>query len=117
VAVASVRSSTPTGRRSAAARRSAGARVRWDRLGRIALLCVLAALLYLYLSAGLTLFSTWREARGDSSQLTALERQHDALEAQHASLTSPGTLVQEARRLGMVRPGEQAYVITGLPPN
>jgi hypothetical protein len=26
--------------------------VRWDRLGRLALLCVLVALFYLYLSAG-----------------------------------------------------------------
>lgn len=99
------------------ARHSAGARVRWDRLGRIALLCVLAALLYLYLSAGVTLFSTWREARGNSAQLATLERQHRVLEAQQASLSSPDTLVQEARRLGMVRPGEQTYVITGLPSN
>jgi cell division protein FtsB len=91
--------------------------VRWDRLGRIALLCVLAALLYLYLSAGVTLFSTWREARGDSAQLAALEHQHSVLETQQAALRNPGTLVQEARRLGMVRPGEQTYVITGLPSN
>jgi cell division protein FtsB len=46
-----------------------------------------------------------------------LERQHAALEAQRASLINPATLVPEARRLGMVRPGEQTYVITGLPSN
>jgi hypothetical protein len=92
-------------------------RVRWDRLGRMAMLCVLGALLYLYLSAGVSLVSTWKEARVDSAQLAALERQHAVLEAQHASLASPGTLVREARRLGMIRPGEQTYVITGLPSN
>jgi cell division protein FtsB len=92
-------------------------RVRWDRLGRMAMLCVLGALLYLYLSAGISLVSTWKEARGDSAQLATLERQHVALEAQHASLRSPVTLMREARRLGMVRPGEQTYVITGLPTN
>jgi len=81
------------------------------------MLCVLAALLYLYLSAGVSLFSTWKEARDDSAQLAALERQHTALEAQHTSLARPATLVQEARRLGMIRPGEQTYVITGLPSN
>jgi cell division protein FtsB len=91
--------------------------VRWDRVGRMAMVCVMGALLYLYLSAGISLLSTWREASGDSAQVAALERQHAVLEAQHASLTSPGTVVQEARRLGMVRPGEQTYLITGLPSN
>ena len=91
--------------------------VRWDRLGRLALLCVLGALLYLYLSAGISLLGTWKEAKGDSAQLAALERQHATLEAQHATLSGPGTLVKEARRLGMMRPGEQIYMITGLPDN
>jgi cell division protein FtsB len=81
------------------------------------MLCVLGALLYLYLSAGISLLSTWKEAKGDSAQVAALERQHRALEAQHAALRSPGTVVREARRLDMMRPGEQTYVITGLPPN
>jgi cell division protein FtsB len=96
---------------------SAPARVRWDRLARIALLFVLVALVYLYASAGASLLSTWKEARRDSAQVVTLERQHVALEAQHAALTSPGTLVEEARRIGMVRPGEQPYVISGLPEN
>jgi cell division protein FtsB len=91
--------------------------VRWDRLARIAMLCVLGALLYLYASAGISLLSTWKQARGDSAQVAALERQHAALEAQHAALMGPGTLVEEARRLGLVRPGEQAYGISGLPSN
>jgi hypothetical protein len=92
-------------------------RVRWDRVGRAAMLCVMGALLYLYLSAGISLLSTWKEARGDSAQVAVLKRQHAVLEAQHAVLTGSGTLVREARRLGMMRPGEQTYVITGLPPN
>ncbi|MFI5004402.1 MAG: septum formation initiator family protein [Solirubrobacterales bacterium] len=91
--------------------------VRWDRVGRLALLCVLGVLLYLYLSAGISLLSTWKEAKGDSAQLAALERQHATLEAQHATLSGPGTLVKEARRLGMMRPGEHIYMVTGLPPN
>jgi cell division protein FtsB len=92
-------------------------RVRWDRVGRVAMLGVMSVLLYLYVSAGVSLLSTWKEARRDSAQLTALERQHTVLEAQHDALTSPGVLVGEARRLGMVRPGEQTYVISGLPSN
>jgi cell division protein FtsB len=100
-----------------AANRSGPARVRWDRLSRLALVCVGGALLYLYAGAGLALFSTWREARGDAAQVVALERHHTTLEAQRAALESPQTLVRDARRLGMVRPGEQTYVITGLPSN
>jgi hypothetical protein len=92
-------------------------RVRWDRLGRAAMLCVLCALLYLYLSAGVSVLSTWKEARSDSAQVAARERRHSTLEAQHAALSNPSTLVAEARRLGMMRPGEQTYLITGLPSN
>lgn len=83
----------------------------------MAMLCVLAALLYLYLSAGASLVGAWKEARTDSAQLAALERQHVALEAKHDSLGSPSTVMREARRLGMIRPGEQTYMITGLPSN
>ena len=81
------------------------------------MLCVVAVLLYLYASAGISLLSTWKEAGQDSAQVASLERQHVALEAQHAALTSAGTLVEEARRIGMMRPGEHTYVISGLPSN
>jgi cell division protein FtsB len=93
------------------------ARVRWDRLGKLAMLGVLAGLLYLYASASFSLLSTWKEASGERGQLAALERQHASLEAMHASLASPATIMAEARRLGMIHPGERAYVITGLPSN
>jgi cell division protein FtsB len=83
----------------------------------MALWCVGGALLYLYLSAGVSLLSTWKEARGDSAQVAALERQHAALEAQRAALSSPATMAREARQLGMVRPGEQSYLVTDLPSN
>ena len=104
-------------RRASAASASAAPRVHWNRLGRFALLCVLGTLLYLYASAGVTLLSTLGEAHSDSAQVQALERQRLRLEAQHAALTSPGTLIEEARRLGLVRPGEQPFVISGLPGN
>lgn len=93
------------------------AQIRWDRLGRLAMLCVLAAIAYLYLSAAVSLLSTWQESKRDRAQVMALEQQGRALTRQHAVLTSQGTLQTEARRLGMVRTGEQAYVVSGLPPN
>jgi cell division protein FtsB len=92
-------------------------RVRWDRVGRIAMLCVLAALLYLYISAGVRLFSTWREARSDSAQVAALEHEHTALVRQHETLDRRGDVEAQARKLGMMKANEQPYVITGLPNN
>jgi len=91
--------------------------VRWDRLGRLAMLFVLAALLYLYLSAGIRMFSTWGQARRDSAAVTAMEREHAMLVRQHEALGRQGTVEAEARRLGMMRKGEQPYVVSGLPSN
>jgi cell division protein FtsL len=93
------------------------ARIRWDRLGRAAMLCLLVALAYLYLSAGIRIYSTWRQARSDSAQLVTLEHEHTQLQHQHEALGRRGTVEGEARRLGMMNPGEQPYVITGLPRN
>jgi hypothetical protein len=92
-------------------------RVRWGRIGRTAMLCVMVALAYLYLSAGIHMFSSWSQSRHDSATVVAMEREHRELERQHTRLTRPGTLEAQARRLGMGRPGEQPYVVTGLPNN
>lgn len=92
-------------------------RIRWDRVGRLALLCMLGAIFYLYVSAGVSLLSTWQESKRDRAQVVALERQNRVLERQRAALASAGTLQAEARRLGMIRPGEQAYMVSGLPSN
>jgi len=91
--------------------------VRWDRVGRLAMLCLLAALLYLYLSAGWHMFSTWREAGRDSAAVVALKHEHQALVRAHASLGRQSTIEAQARKLGMIRPGEQPYIVSGLPRN
>jgi hypothetical protein len=81
------------------------------------MLCVMMALVYLYLGAGVRLFSAWGQSKRDSAQVRVLERQNRALRSQHVTLASPVTVQAEARRLGMIRRGEQAYVVTGLPSN
>ncbi|HTC58984.1 MAG TPA: septum formation initiator family protein [Solirubrobacteraceae bacterium] len=108
-------SRVPRARRASSARPVP--RVRWDRVGRIAMLGVMMAIVYLYLSAGVRLFSAWGESKRDVTQASMLERQHKALQQQHALLSSPGTVQAEARRLGMIHPGEQAYIVSGLPGN
>jgi hypothetical protein len=95
----------------------AGARVRWDRLARVAMLFVLGALLYLYLSAGIHMLSTWSQDRRDSAAVATLQREHTLLVRQHEALGRQGTLEAEARRLGMMKRGEQPYIVSGLPNN
>jgi hypothetical protein len=91
--------------------------VNWDRLGRIAMLFVLAALVYLYLGAGVRMFSTWRQSHRDSAIVSNLESEHRTLLAKHNQLSSQGSLESEARQLGLMRQGEQPYVVTHLPKN
>jgi hypothetical protein len=113
-------SNTPRTRRSGrTASASAGAlpRVRWDRVGRLAMLCVLAALLYLYLSAGIHMYSSWGQARRDGASVRAMEREHEKLLRQHEALARQGTVEGEARRLGMKKTAELQYVVSGLPAN
>jgi hypothetical protein len=95
--------------------RAAG--VRWDRVGRAAMLCVLCALVYLYLSAGIHMFSTWRQSHRDSAAVVSMEHEHRRLLSQHATLSRQESLEAEARQLGMMKRGEQPYVIRGLPDN
>jgi hypothetical protein len=83
----------------------------------MAMLGVLVALLYLYASAGVHMLSTWRQSRRNAVTVAALEREHRTLVRQHNALTAPGTLETEARQLGMMKSGEQPYVISGLPDN
>jgi cell division protein FtsL len=114
------RSSRPRPRR--AVRRppaplQAVARVRWDRLGRIAMLFVALALVVLYMSTGLHMFSTWRQSRHTDGRVTAMQAEHRRLVSEHNRLSSQSNLEQSARALGMQRPDEQTYVVGGLPRN
>lgn len=83
----------------------------------MAMLLVMVALAYLYLSAGIHMLNSWRQSRHDSATVRTMEREHRELVGQHGRLTQPGTLEAQARQLGMMRPDEQPYVVTGLPGN
>jgi cell division protein FtsL len=103
--------------RRASAPLQAVARVRWDRLGRIAMLFVLIALLFLYLSTGLHMFSTWRQAQHTDGRVAQMQAEHKRLLSEHNRLSSQANLEQSARALGMERPDEQTSIIGGLPKN
>lgn len=92
-----------------------GPSIRWDRVGRVALLLVMIAIVGLYIGPSLSYFSAWRESKARSEVIAKLEREQDRLKARRTDLRNPRVLEQEARRLGMVKPGETAYVVGKLP--
>jgi cell division protein FtsB len=89
-------------------------RIRWDRLGRWALIGVFALVLYLYIGPALSWISTYREAGRQRAQVAELRVENQRLRERKAALTSPGALEREARRLGMVKKGERAYIVEGI---
>jgi cell division protein FtsB len=95
---------------------AAHTRIRWDRLGRWALLFVLILVIYLYIGPARTWVSTWSEAREKRQEVAALQAENARLKDRRDELRRASALEREARRLGMVKAGERAYVIEGLPP-
>ena len=93
-------------------RRSLG--IRWDRLGRWALIGVFALVLYLYIGPALTWMSTYKEAARQRQAVAEIEQENERLRARKAELSAPGAIEREARRLGMVKAGERAYIVEGL---
>jgi cell division protein FtsB len=88
--------------------------VRWDRIGRVALVLVLFGVLVSYLNPLVNLFDAWRDSKAGEERLVELKQENAQLQEQVRTAQSPLTMEREARRLGMVRPGERAYVIRGL---
>ena len=88
----------------AAQARAAAARVRWDRLGRMAMLFVLVALAVPLPERRHHMFSTWRQSRHDSAAVVADgTRTRVARAPARRRCSSPRTLEAEARELGMMR--------------
>ena len=90
-------------------------RIRWDRLGRWALIVVLGFVLYLYVGPAATWVSTYKEAGRKRADVAALKAENQRLRERRRDLRDPAALEREARRLGMVKAGEKSYVIEGFP--
>ena len=90
-------------------------RVRWDRAGRSALLIVLVIVAALSIQRAITLLQTHSQAQQQLAIVQQLAKANHRLIDQQRSLNDPATIQRDARALGMVRPGERPYVITGLP--
>jgi len=95
-----------------AARRSG---IRWDRLGRVALLITLIVIVFSYLSPARHWLQQSGTAKRQKQALSQLTTDKKRLQRRLKALRDPGALEREARHLGMVRVGERAYVIENLP--
>jgi cell division protein FtsB len=93
--------------------RSAAIRVRWERLGRIALLVVLGAVLALYAEHAVSYLSTRSQNARQNAIVRSLQIRHAQLQRSEHTLDDPTTIIRRARQLGMTRAGEQPYAITG----
>ena len=57
-----------------------------------------------------------REALAErQAEVAALRAEHRRLERRVAASGRPGVLLLEARRLGLVKPGERLFIVKGIP--
>jgi cell division protein FtsB len=90
-------------------------RIRWDKVGRVALLLVLLVVVGVYVQQGLSLLSVKNQADQQRGIVQRLITQNKQLARQQKALNDPATIRADARELGMVMQGERPYVVTGLP--
>src|SRR5690349_6970188 len=72
-----------------------GAAIRWDRVGRLALLGVLGIILILYISPVVHWIQQSGTAAHEHSQVRALQAEHDRLQARLRELRRPDAIQRE----------------------
>lgn len=90
-------------------------RIRWDRKLRLTMLVVLGLVGWVGLHAFLAMMRARAQSSHELSLVSTLKRENQTLAQEARALQQPATIIRDARALGMVRTGERAYVITGLP--
>jgi hypothetical protein len=104
----------PAARKRRPAARSGASRVNWDRVGRIALTLVLAAVLYSYLHPAIDFVKTYTATTAAKAQLHELQDENTRLHNRVQSADDPIVINRTARAQGMVAEGETPVVIRGL---
>ncbi|HXS46703.1 MAG TPA: hypothetical protein VN756_04500 [Solirubrobacterales bacterium] len=105
-------------RRPAARRRpgvrQGGSRIRWDRVGRVALTLVLAAVLYSYLNPAIDFFKTYTATTAAKAEFHEMLRENKRLHNRVQTAGDPMVVNRKARAQGMVAEGEIPVVVHGL---
>ena len=109
------RSKSATRRRPAArpAVRKGPSRIKWDRVGRVALTLVLAAVLYSYLNPSIDFVKTYTGTTAAKAKQHELVKENRRLHDRIQSSEDPLVIQREARAQGMVAEGETPVVIRG----
>jgi cell division protein FtsB len=96
--------------------RRGASRIQWDRVGRIALVLVLALICISYVGPTLNFVDAWRDSKAEHATLDALRAENVKLKQRLTNLEGPDAAERGARKIGMVDEsrGEAAYVIRGL---
>lgn len=81
------------------------------RWGGVAALCLVA---FLYYQPARTYFSKRQQLDRTSAEVHTLQAEHDRLQRLVAASSSDAELAREARRLGLVRPGERLFIVKGI---
>lgn len=71
----------------------------------------------LYIGPSISFLQTRGESARRESELAKIQQENADLKRRREALKTPRAVENEARRQGMVKPGERAYVIKGLPDN
>ena len=102
----------PRPRTTSAPRTRGPGGIRWERVGRIALLCVLGIIVLLYIPPVTHWFQQSNTAERSEDQLRGLEAERARLRGRLQELSGPGAIEREARKLGMTKRDERPYVVT-----
>jgi cell division protein FtsB len=70
---------------------------------------------FLYWKPLHTYLRTKHELQTRQAEVHTLQAEHLRLQTRIASVASSAQLVREARRLGLVKPGEQLFIVKGIP--
>jgi hypothetical protein len=103
----------PAARKARPAARSGSSRIKWDRVGRVALTLVLAAVLYSYLNPSIDFVKTYTGTTAAKAKLHELLQENRQLHNRIQSSDDPLTVAREARAQGMVAEGDTPAVISG----
>jgi cell division protein FtsB len=107
----------PPKRRPAARRpgaRRSPSRIKWDRVGRIALVLVLFAVAYSYLNPAIDLFKTYQSTTAAKAEFHTLLRENKRLHKAVQSADQAAVVEGAARKQGMIAEGETPFVLHGL---
>jgi len=105
------KSSTPPPAREKRAPRSRSRR----QLRLVWLVGLVALSVYLYYRPLSSYFGTKHDLAAQQTSLVGLREQKAELQLRLASATSTEATRREARRIGYVRPGEQLFIVKGVP--